>query len=217
MNKVIILYSGTGSNFKAIIDKTDSSKINIIAAITDVFDAPANDIAKDNNIPVHIIDYRKINDKATFRSELLETTLALNPDWIILAGFMRILNEDFINKFYGKIVNIHPSLLPKFKGLNTHKRAIESGESEHGTSVHFVNNELDGGPLIAQVKINIADTDTPALLTTKVKCQEHYIYPKVVSWLTSGRLKLEYNIAYLDEQPLPKTGIMYPAVEFDSV
>ncbi|MCH2263198.1 MAG: phosphoribosylglycinamide formyltransferase, partial [Candidatus Thioglobus autotrophicus] len=138
-----------------------------------------------------------------FDQEIMKVIDNYQAKVIILAGYMRILSADFISKYFGKILNIHPSLLPKFPGLNTHQRAIEASEKIHGVSVHFVTKELDGGPVIAQEFVNIDSTDNAQTLAKKVLDKEHVIYPKAIHWYTQGRLKLvNKNTAMLDEKIL---------------
>lgn len=128
------------------------------------------------------------------------------PDLVVLAGFMRILTADFVKHYAGKMLNIHPSLLPKYPGLHTHRKAIENGDSEHGTSVHFVTEELDGGPVILQAKVPIFAEDSEEAVVERVKAQEHNIYPLVVQWFIDDRLVMKDNLAYLDGQCLPPQG-----------
>ena len=146
-------------------------------------------------------DSRESYDKA-----LQAEIESLNPDYIVLAGFMRILTPEFVNTFSGKLVNIHPSLLPKYKGLNTHQQAIDNGDEEHGVSVHFVTPELDGGPVIIQSRVPVFEDDTAVDLADRVQEQERRIYPLVLSWFSAGRLKMVNNKAILDEQELPESG-----------
>jgi phosphoribosylglycinamide formyltransferase-1 len=146
-------------------------------------------------------DSRESYDKA-----LQAESDSLNTDYIVLAGFMRILTPEFVNTFSGKLVNIHPSLLPKYKGLNTHQQAIDNGDEEHGVSVHFVTPELDGGPVIIQSRVPVFEDDTAVDLADRVQEQERRIYPLVLSWFSAGRLKMVNNKAILDEQELPESG-----------
>lgn len=191
----VVLISGNGSNLQAIIDNTN--KINIKCVISDNKDAFGLQRAALANIATKIIT---ANDKtkAEFNNELLEFIATLSPKLIILAGFMRILPTQFIKQYSNKIINIHPSLLPKFKGLNTHKQALEAQEKQHGASVHFVNEKLDSGAIIAQRIVNITANDTVQSLAKKVLIEEHKLYPEVISWFIDNRLKLIDNTVYLD-------------------
>lgn len=176
MIKIVVLISGNGSNLQAIID---SKVANIQAVISNKAEAYGLERAKNNNIKTHIIEHQNLN-REDFDKKLQNTIEIYQPDLIVLAGFMRILTADFINTFANKIINIHPSLLPKFKGLNTHKRAIDSGEKEHGATVHLVSSELDSGKILAQKKVQIDTNDTAQTLAEKVLEQEHIIYPEVI-------------------------------------
>ncbi|MBT4963724.1 MAG: phosphoribosylglycinamide formyltransferase [Francisellaceae bacterium] len=214
MKNIIVLFSGAGSNFQSIIEKLHNPKmINICGAISNNLKAHGNNIAKDHNIPLYLIDHKKFKSLDSFNQELSCTIDKLSPDWIVLAGFMRILSDEIVNQYYGRIINIHPSLLPNHKGLDTHNKVIENSDLEHGTSVHFVSKQLDDGPIISQVKFSVGKNDTAKNLEKKVKLQEHFIYPKIISWLTTDRLKLKTNTVFLDGHPLPKTGITYPETE----
>lgn len=214
MNRIAILFSGKGSNMENIIHKLHKPGIvEICGAISNVANASGNEIAKNNAIPLKVIDHKKFDSRNKFESELKNAIESLKPDWIVLAGFMRILSKDFVDNFYGKIINIHPSLLPKHKGLNTHAKAIQSKDTKHGSTIHFVNPELDGGPIIAQIEFNINKDDTVESLERKVKKNEHFIYPKVLEWLATGRLRLEEDKVILDESDLPSTGIVYPETD----
>ncbi|HAW74726.1 MAG TPA: phosphoribosylglycinamide formyltransferase, partial [Alteromonas australica] len=143
---------------------------------------------------------------AAYDVELQRAIESLQADAIVLAGFMRILTPEFVDAFAGKLLNIHPSLLPKYKGLNTHQRAIDNGDKEHGVSVHFVTPELDGGPVIIQSRVPVFEDDTADDLAERVQEQERRIYPLVLSWFSAGRLKMLNNKAILDEQELPESG-----------
>ena len=154
-------------------------------------------------IPCEALDETLFDSKLGFDQEIMKVVDNYQPEIIILAGYMRILSSDFISKYSGKILNIHPSLLPKFPGLNTHQRAIETSEKIHGASVHFVTEELDGGPVIAQEFVKIDSTDNSQTLAKKVLNIEHVLYPKTIHWYTQGRLKLiDKNTATLDKKTL---------------
>jgi phosphoribosylglycinamide formyltransferase-1 len=177
--KIVVLLSGSGSNLQAIID---SKVANIQAVISNKADAYGLERAKKANIKTHIVEHQNLSREEF--DEKLKTTINLyQPDLIVLAGFMRILTTEFINTFKNKIINIHPSLLPKFKGLNTHQRAIDAGEKEHGATVHLVSSELDSGKILAQIKVTIEPNDTAETLAKKVLKQEHIIYSKTIKTL----------------------------------
>ena len=186
MNKInsVILLSGNGSNFKNILDKIKNGYINmnITAVISNNKNAYGLERAKKENIETFILN-NKIND------ELDSILKKMNIDLIILAGYMKILPPKIVNKFYGKTLNIHPSLLPKYKGIDTHKRVVENNESFHGATVHFVTNDLDDGPLIIQGKIKIEKDDTADTLKKKVHEIEYSIYPLAIKWYADGLLE----------------------------
>ena len=199
----VVLISGNGSNLQSIIDKANSIDLIICCVISNKTDAFGLKRAAKVGIPFKAIDETLFESKLGFDQELIKVIENYQPEVIILAGYMRILSADFIAKYFGKILNIHPSLLPKFKGLNTHQRAIDSLEKKHGASVHFVTEELDGGPVIAQDFVRINSTDNAQTLAKKVLDKEHDLYPKTIHWYTQGRLKLiDNNTATLDKKTL---------------
>ena len=189
----VVLISGNGSNLQSIIDKAKSIDLTICCVISNKTDAFGLKRAAKVGIPCVAIDETLFDSKLGFDQELMTIIDNYQAEIIILAGYMRILSADFISKYSGKILNIHPSLLPKFPGLNTHQRAIDASEKKHGASVHFVTEEVDGGPLIAQQSVNIDSTDNPQTLAKKVLEKEHVLYPQVIRWYTQGRLKLLNN------------------------
>ncbi len=199
----VVLISGNGSNLQSIIDKANSIDLTICCVISNKTDAFGLKRAAKVGIPFKAIDETLFESKLGFDQELIKVIENYQPEVIILAGYMRILSADFISKYFGKILNIHPSLLPKFKGLNTHQRAIDALEKKHGASVHFVTEELDGGPVIAQDFVRINSTDNVQTLAKKVLDKEHALYPKTIHWYTQGRLKLIDNkTAMLDKKTL---------------
>ena len=199
----VVLISGNGSNLQSIIDKAKSIDLTICCVISNKTDAFGLNRAAKVGIPCVALDEKLFDSKLSFDQEIIKVIDNYQVEVIILAGYMKILSADFISKYFGKILNIHPSLLPKFPGLNTHQRAIEASEKIHGVSVHFVTKELDGGPVIAQEFVNIDSTDNAQTLAKKVLDKEHVIYPKAIHWYTQGRLKLvNKNTATLDEKIL---------------
>ena len=199
----VVLISGNGSNLQSIIDKANSIDLTICCVISNKTDAFGLKRAAKVGIPFKAIDEKLFNSKLGFDQELIKVIENYQPEVIILAGYMRILSADFISKYFGKILNIHPSLLPKFKGLNTNQRAIDALEKRHGASVHFVTEKLDGGPVIAQDFVRIDSTDDAQTLAKKVLDKEHALYPKTIHWYTQGRLKLiDNNTATLDKKTL---------------
>jgi phosphoribosylglycinamide formyltransferase 1 len=153
-----------------------------------------------------VLDHREFESRELFDQALAQAIDQYNPRLIVLAGFMRILGADFVQHFQGRMLNIHPSLLPKYPGTNTHQRVLDAGEKQHGVSVHFVTEELDGGPVIAQETISVEASDDATSLANRIHQQEHKLYPAVVSWFADGRLRLDGNSAYLDERLLPASG-----------
>jgi phosphoribosylglycinamide formyltransferase-1 len=188
--KAVILISGNGSNLQSIIDHADRINLQISAVISNNKEAYGLNRAESVNIKTYFLDPNIFNTKEVFDRELISIIDELVVELIILAGFMKILSPIFIHHFSGKILNIHPSLLPKYPGLNTHKRAMNAFEKHHGASVHFVTEALDGGPVISQEIVNIESKDTQATLEKKVLDKEHILYPKVIHWYTQNRLKL---------------------------
>jgi phosphoribosylglycinamide formyltransferase-1 len=205
--KVIVLISGNGSNLQAIVDASYSSNYVVEAVISNKADAFGLQRAELANIKTQILDHRNFSSRVEFDLALRKLIDPYQPDLLVLAGFMRILSADFVQHYAGRTLNIHPSLLPKFPGTNTHQRAIDAGESKHGASVHFVTEELDGGPVIAHAKIDILATDSANDLQARVALKEHQLYPFVVDLFASGRLEMLNNKAILDSETLSSTGI----------
>ena len=189
----IVLISGNGSNLQSIIDNAKSIDLTICCVVSNKTDAFGLNRAAKVGIPCVALDETLFNSKLGFDQEIMKVIDNYQAEVIILAGYMRILSADFISKYSGKILNIHPSLLPKFPGLNTHQRAIDASEKKHGASVHFVTKDLDGGPIISQVSVNIDSKDDAKTLAKKVLEKEHELYPKIIQWYTQGRLKLLRN------------------------
>ena len=191
--KAVILISGNGSNLQSIIDNADRIDLQISCVISNNKNAFGLKRAVSSQIQTSIINPELFNSKEAFDRELISIIDHHEVELIVLAGYMRILTPLFVSHYFGKILNIHPSLLPKFPGLNTHQRAIDASETAHGVSVHFVTEELDGGPIINQESVIIDNLDTEETLSMKVLKKEHVIYPKVIHWYTQGRLKLIDN------------------------
>ncbi|MFZ6048674.1 phosphoribosylglycinamide formyltransferase [Pseudomonas sp. CR3202] len=205
---VVVLISGSGSNLQALIDSitSDDHPARIRAVISNRADAYGLERAKRAGIDTRVLDHKAYTDREAFDAALIETIDAYTPQLVVLAGFMRILTPGFVRHYQGRLLNIHPSLLPKYKGLHTHQRALEAGDTEHGCSVHFVTEELDGGPLVVQALIPVESDDTPESLAQRVHVQEHRIYPLAMRWFAEGRLCLGPNGAELDGQALPPSG-----------
>jgi len=205
---VVVLLSGTGSNLQALIDSDDvkASPATLRAVISNRADAPGLQRAKNAGIDTRVLDHTAFEGREAFDAALIDIIDTFNPHLVVLAGFMRILSADFVRHYQGRLLNIHPSLLPKYKGLHTHQRALEAQDREHGCSVHFVTEELDGGPLVVQAVIPVESEDTPSSLAQRVHAQEHRIYPLAVRWFAEGRLSLDEQGALLDGQLLPASG-----------
>jgi len=202
--EIAVLLSGNGSNLQAIIDAIDQNQIpiEIKIVISDRMDAKGLERATKANIATSFIEPAKYQSREQF-DEALSTILQQHQiSLIVLAGFMRILSDKFVNQYLGRLINIHPSLLPKYKGLNTHQRVIDAGDSEHGASVHFVTPKLDDGPVILQSSLVVLDSDSQHELKQKIHHIEHIIYPKAIAWICAGRIELKDKKVYLDGKAL---------------
>jgi phosphoribosylglycinamide formyltransferase-1 len=200
---VVVLISGSGSNLQALIDAAAAgAPYEIVAVISNKADAYGLTRAEQAGIPTRVLDHRGFADRAAFDSALAELIDAFEPGLVVLAGFMRILSPGFVRRYAGRMLNIHPSLLPRHQGLNTHQRAIAAGDTEHGASVHFVTEELDGGPVIAQAQVPVLADETPAELAARVLAREHELYPTVVRWFAEGRLAMDETGVRFDGRPL---------------
>lgn len=206
--RVVVLISGSGSNLQALIDGQlkGSLLINIEAVISNRPDVLGLNRAKKAGIATKTLDHHSFDTREDFDNALANTIDQYQPDLIVLAGFMRILTAEFVRHYQGKMLNIHPSLLPKYQGLHTHRRVIEAGDSIHGVTVHFVTEELDGGPPVIQAVIPVFDDDTEDALAARVQTQEHNIYPMAVNWFATGRLTMSDGKALLDNEALPASG-----------
>lgn len=209
---VVVLISGSGTNLQAIIDACANGKIQgqVTAVISNKDGVFGLERAAKANIPSQVLSHKSYDSRELYDQALIQEIDKYQPDVVVLAGFMRILTANFVEHYQGKLINIHPSLLPKYQGLDTHQRAIDAGDSEHGCSVHFVTEELDGGPVILQAKVPVFEDDDADTLAQRVHVQEHQIYPMVVKWMCEKRLtmKQENNTfsAYLDSSLLPAQG-----------
>lgn len=209
MLKTVVLIGGSGTNLQRFIDLKQQGElaIEIQAVISHKPNVYGLERAKAAHIPTLCIDHTDFPTREAFEANLKDVILEMKPDLIVLAGFMRILSSDFVNTFTGQIINIHPSRLPLFKGLNTHQAALTARATEHGASVHFVTSDLDGGPIIAQTTVSIAPAETAESLKAKVQASEYELYPQVIQWFSEKRLCLKQDGVYLDNQLLPKEGI----------
>lgn len=208
MKRLVVLISGSGSNLQAILDACQQGRIK--ASVVAVFSNKANafglERARNAGVAAHAISAADHESREAFDRQLMQEIDAWAPDLVVLAGYMRILSPAFVAHYHDRLLNIHPSLLPKYPGLHTHRQAIANGDSEHGTSVHFVTDQLDGGPVILQARVPVFSDDSEEEVVARVQHQEHTIYPLVISWFVEGRLVMRDNAAWLDGNPLPPNG-----------
>jgi phosphoribosylglycinamide formyltransferase-1 len=206
---IVILISGSGTNLQAIIDAVNEGRINarISAVISNRPDAKGLQRAERSQIKTVVVDQREYDDRSSYDDALIREIDKYKPDLIVLAGFMRILSDKFINHFHNIILNIHPSLLPEFKGLHTHRRVLESSQPIHGASVHFVSNELDSGPVVIQAEVPVLPGDNEETLASRVLQQEHIIYPMAIAWYIDGRLELDDNKVLIDNKVLHRPAL----------
>ena len=197
---VVVLISGSGSNLQALIDEQRAGRlpIDIRAVISNRATAYGLERAQAAGIPTDVLDHRDFPDRETYDGALRERIDTHAPQLVVLAGFMRILTDKFVQHFLGRMLNIHPSLLPEFRGLHTHRRVLEAGHSEHGCSIHFVTPELDSGPVIVQGVVPVDASNTEETLAARVQSQEHRTYPLAVRWFAEGRLALDADGVTLD-------------------
>jgi len=193
MKNIVILISGRGSNMEALIAARDAGNlpVNIVAVISNRPDAAGLETAARAGIVGHYIDHKAFAGREAFDAALAECIDGFAPDLVVLAGFMRILSEGFVRHYEGRLMNIHPSLLPSFPGLHTHQRALDEGVRIHGCTVHFVTPTLDHGPVIIQAAVPVLDSDNEASLAARVLRQEHRVYPQAVRWFAEGKLALD--------------------------
>jgi phosphoribosylglycinamide formyltransferase-1 len=210
MIRIVVLISGGGSNLQSLLDQCQAGDINadIVAVIANRPGAFGLSRARQAGVKALVLDHSGFDDRTAFDQALADLIEEQQPDLVVLAGFMRILTDEFVARFTGRLINIHPSLLPKYPGLNTHQRALEASDEMAGATVHFVTAQLDGGPAIARAEVTIESQDNADTLAKKVLVQEHKLYPAVVNWFVKGRLRLEQDQAILDGSALPKNGCL---------
>ncbi len=210
MLRIVVLISGNGSNLQAIIDDIHDDEIDagVVAVISDNNDAYGLQRAKQAGIDTVVVNTKNTTSRREYDQQLQQQIDQYQPDLVVLAGFMRILGDDFVNHYHGRLINIHPSLLPKYQGLNTHQRVLDAGDSHHGASVHFVIPELDAGPLILQAEVPVHDNDNAETLAQRVHKQEHIIYPLVIKWFAEGRIKMQGNKTFKDGKELTASAAM---------
>lgn len=207
--RLAVLISGRGSNLLAIAAACGEGRVraSVVGVVSDKADAPGLAHAARLGLPavaVPAVAHRRDGalDRTAFEAALAAAIDATRPDLVVLAGFMRVLSPDFVARYAGRLLNIHPSLLPRHKGLHTHERVLAAGDAEHGASVHFVTAELDGGPVVLQAVVPVLPGDTPEGLQARVQVREHIIYPKVIEWIARGRLAWNGGRLQLDGRPL---------------
>lgn len=212
--RTVVLISGSGTNLQTFIDRHppgSASAVELAGVFSNRPQAGGLERARRAGIETAVLDHTGFTDRATFDQAMLDVLERWQPDLIVLAGFMRILTEDFVSHYQGRMLNIHPSLLPRYPGLNTHARAIAAGDTEHGCTVHFVTSELDGGPPVLQARVPIETNDTPEQLAQRVQRKEHQIYPATVEWFAQGRLTMQGPNAYMDDNRISETGLDWDA------
>jgi len=202
--RLVALISGRGSNLQAILDRAASGELpaDVAAVISNRPGVAGLERARRAGVPALALDHKSFADRPGFEAALIGLIDRHRPDLVILAGFMRVLTAGFTEHYRGRLLNIHPSLLPEFRGLHTHERAIAAGETEHGASIHFVTAELDGGPVIVQARVPVLPGDDADTLAARVLAQEHRLYPLAVRWFAEGRLRLDGERVLFEGQPL---------------
>jgi phosphoribosylglycinamide formyltransferase-1 len=200
---IVVLISGSGSNLQAIIDATQAGlPVEIRAVISNRADAYGLERARRAGIPTQVLSHKDYADRDSYDTALAALIDGYQAELVVLAGFMRILSNGFVRRYEGRLLNIHPSLLPRHRGLDTHARALAAGDDEHGATVHFVSAELDAGAVVIQARVPVQTGDSPESLAARVLCEEHRIYPEAIRWFATGRLKLEHGRAMLDGKPI---------------
>jgi len=200
---VVVLISGSGTNLQALIEGAAAGQpYRICGVISNRPGVQGLDRASTAGIPTRVLDHTAFTDREDFDAALGDAVESFEPGLVVLAGFMRILGDAFVERFAGRMLNIHPSLLPAFQGLHTHRRALAARVTEHGASVHFVTSELDGGPVVAQARVPVESDDTEAILGARVLAREHELLPQVVTWFAEGRLEMRDGQIRFDTIPL---------------
>lgn len=208
---IIALISGRGSNLQSIIDDMHAGRlpVELRAVVSNNPDAHGLVRAQAAGINTCILDHRQFSSRVHYDQALMTAIDRYDPGLVVLAGFMRILGRDFVEHYAGRLVNIHPSLLPEFAGLDTHARALQSGARQHGASVHFVTPEVDAGPIIIQAAVPVYEDDSPEVLAARVLREEHRIYPQAIRWFAEGRLEIRDNCVLLDGAEQPEQGLVH--------
>jgi phosphoribosylglycinamide formyltransferase-1 len=207
--RLVVLISGRGSNLEAILAAVRRGELpaEVRAVVSNDPQAAGLAHARVAGVPAEVIDHRAFPSRAAFDAALMRAIDAHAPDLVVLAGFMRILGPEFIDRYAGRLINIHPSLLPRYPGLDTHARALAAGERVHGATVHFVTHAVDAGPIICQATVPVEPGDTPATLAARVLEQEHRVYPLAIKWFAEGRLTVRDGRVLLDGRQRPEQGL----------
>jgi len=200
---LVVLISGRGSNLQAILDGAGNGDLPVAirSVISNRPGVQGLQRAEAAGIPYEVVDHKQFADRLAFDRALAARIDHHQPDLVILAGFMRILSHEFVEHYHGRMLNIHPSLLPKYRGLHTHERALTAGDAKHGASVHFVTPELDGGPVLLQAEVPVLPGDDPDTLAARVLHQEHRLYPQAIRWFAEGRVELRDDGIWFDGRP----------------
>jgi len=212
MKSIVILISGRGSNMESLLNAVadGSLPVQVSAVISNRLDAKGLEIAAAQEVETCVIDHTRFDSRESFDATMIKTIDSYSPDLVVLAGFMRILTDDFVRHYEGRLLNIHPSLLPSFPGLHTHRRALAEGVRVHGCTVHFVTPQLDHGPVVVQAAVPVLDGDDETTLAARVLAQEHQIYPMAVRWFAEERLRLvDGHVVFQSEQE-PEGALISP-------
>ncbi|HKJ70946.1 MAG TPA: phosphoribosylglycinamide formyltransferase [Gammaproteobacteria bacterium] len=211
--RCVVLVSGSGTNLQALLDRSADGSLGaeVAGVVSNRPDAYALERARAAGVPAHVVDHTAFADRGAFDAALEEAVARLEPDLVVLAGFMRVLTPDFVARLEGRLINVHPSLLPVFRGLHTHRKALEAGCQVHGTTIHFVTEDLDAGPIIAQAALRVHSTDSESSLRERVQALEHRLLPQVVRWFATGRLQTRDNRVTVSAHAEPDGELIAPA------
>lgn len=211
--RCVVLVSGSGTNLQALLDQAADGRLGaeVAGVVSNRPGAYALERARAAGVAAQAVDHEVFPDRGAFDAALEEAVARFAPDLVVMAGFMRVLTPGFVERFAGRLINVHPSLLPAFRGLHTHRKALEAGCRVHGTTVHFVTEDLDAGPIIAQAALRVHTTDTPEALRERVQALEHRLLPQVVRWFAAGRLATEGQRVAVADHPEPPGELFAPA------
>lgn len=212
---IAVLLSGRGSNFQSLLNASRADLLggSISLVVANRPGAGGLEIAQNAGIETALLDHKGYATREDFDRDLAAAVETVSPDLVVLAGFMRILTSEFVSRFENRLMNIHPSLLPRYPGLNTHQRALDNGDTHAGATVHYVNGELDGGPPVLQARVAVCENDDAETLAARVLEIEHQIYPAAVNWHLTGQLTFKEGILYKEEEPVPLTGCLWEGSE----